>query len=92
VIGDAGLIFPEGDAGQLSECLRLCCDSESFRLELGKRGLDRVLKNFTNREIARRTLGIYAKVTGQNDAKTTCSEVAEEVRLATAEINRMDEC
>ena len=85
VIGDAGLIFPEGDAGQLSECLRLCCDNESFRLELGKRGLDRVLKNFTNREIARRTLEIYDKVTGQNDMEDARSEVVKEVRLTTAE-------
>jgi L-malate glycosyltransferase len=67
VIGDAGLIFREGNVEQLSECLRLWCDNEPLRLELGKRGLDRVLKNFTNREIARRTLEIYERVIEQPD-------------------------
>jgi L-malate glycosyltransferase len=92
VIGDAGLVFPEGDAGQLSECLRLCCDNEPFRLELSRRGLDRVLKNFTNREIARRTLEIYDKFTKYNDAEAARSEVVEEVRLGTDGINRTDTC
>jgi L-malate glycosyltransferase len=66
VIRDAGLVFHEGDVGQLSACLRLCCDNEPFRLDLGKRGLERVLKNFTNLEIARRTLQIYEHVAGKD--------------------------
>jgi len=80
VIGNAGLIFHEGDAGHLSECLRLCCDSEAFRRDLGKRGLDRAQKNFTNQEIARRTSEIYDEVAGQNDREAALIEIAEAVR------------
>ncbi|SRR6266404_56060 len=67
VIGDAGLIFHEGDVEQLSECLQLCCDDVDLRLRLGRQGLQRALKNFTNQEIARRTLEIYERVIEQPD-------------------------
>jgi len=67
VIGDAGLIFHEGDVEQLTECLQLCCDDVDLRLRLGRQGLQRALKNFTNQEIARRTLEIYERVIEQPD-------------------------
>jgi glycosyltransferase involved in cell wall biosynthesis len=67
VIGDAGLIFHEGDVEQLTECLQLCCDDVDLRLGLGRQGLQRALKNFTNQEIARRTLEIYERVIEQPD-------------------------
>jgi L-malate glycosyltransferase len=64
VIGDAGLVFREGDREQLFQCLRLCCENEGFRQAAGRRGLDRVLKSFTNQRIAEQTLQIYLQVSG----------------------------
>jgi glycosyltransferase involved in cell wall biosynthesis len=42
VIGDAGLIFPEGDAHALGNCLRRLIESPDLRRELGERGHARV--------------------------------------------------
>src|SRR6266404_1236139 len=67
VIGDAGLIFHEGDVEQLSGCLQLCRDDVGLRFSLRRQGLQRALKNFTNQEIARRTLEIYERVIEQPD-------------------------
>lgn len=62
VIGDTGLVFPEGNVGALVQALRLLCESPDFRKELGARGCARVLKNFTHRCIAERTVGFYSEV------------------------------
>jgi len=62
VIGNAGLVFRERNHKELAECLRSCCDSESFRLELRERGLERALRKYTNEEIATQTMQIYERV------------------------------
>ena len=62
VIGNAGLIFREGDCLHLCESLRLCCNNEEFRFALGTTGLERVLNNFTNLKIAEQTLLVYERV------------------------------
>jgi len=67
VIGDAGLIFHESDVEQLAERLQLCCEDVDLRSDLGRRGLQRALKSFTNQEIARRTLEIYERVMEKPD-------------------------
>ncbi len=66
VIGNAGLVFRECDHEQLLQCLRLCCENEDFRLGLRERGLERVLKNYTNEKIADQTLQIYDRVIRPN--------------------------
>jgi L-malate glycosyltransferase len=62
VIGNAGLVFPEGATVKLFQCMRLCSDSEAFRLELRERGLERAATNYTNERIADKTLRIYKRV------------------------------
>ncbi len=42
VVGDAGRVFPAGDAEQLAKELRDLCKDAHTRLELGKRGRERV--------------------------------------------------
>jgi len=59
VIGNAGLVFHKRDPGELLRCLSLCCENEPFRLDLRRRGLERVLNSFTNQTIADQTLRIY---------------------------------
>ena len=59
VIGDAGLIFPEGNALALRGHLtRLMADAD-LRRDLAARGRARVLAHYTHAQIARDTWGVY---------------------------------
>ncbi len=54
VIGDAGLIFPEGDAAALTDALMRLADP-GLRAELSQRGVTRVEAQYTQERIAART-------------------------------------
>jgi glycosyltransferase involved in cell wall biosynthesis len=62
VIGEAGLIFPEGDASALADCLQRLIDSPELRAESARRGLERVQAQYTQERIAQRTLEFYRQV------------------------------
>jgi glycosyltransferase involved in cell wall biosynthesis len=62
VIGDAGLIFPEGDAAALRDHLRALRNDSSLRRDLAQRGRQRVLDRFTQEQIARRTYAVYCSL------------------------------
>ncbi|NLE44733.1 MAG: glycosyltransferase family 4 protein [Chloroflexi bacterium] len=59
VIGDAGLIFPEGDVQSLRDCLDRLITAPHLLSELGRRGRARVLAEFTQAKIAARTREVY---------------------------------
>lgn len=59
VIGEAGLIFPEGNATALHDCLNRICTDTVLRQSLIERGHTRVLDHFTQEQIARMTVGVY---------------------------------
>lgn len=59
VVGDAGLIFPEGNAAALADHLRALRDSPVQRRDLAARGRERVLALYTQRRIAEQTLEAY---------------------------------
>jgi glycosyltransferase involved in cell wall biosynthesis len=59
VIGDAGLIVPEGNEAALSNAMERLHDDANLRRDLGKRGRERVLAYFTHRKVAVRTLEAY---------------------------------
>ena len=59
VIGDAGLIFPEGEVHGLREGLLRLHDDARLCAELGAKGRRRVLAYYTNRGIAERTSVIW---------------------------------
>jgi glycosyltransferase involved in cell wall biosynthesis len=64
VIGNAGLVVPEGDDVALREAIaRLLADRE-LREELGRRGRLRVLDCYTNARIAEQTVGVYRSALG----------------------------
>ncbi len=65
VIGDAGLIFPEGDEAALREHLRCLQDQPALRADLSQRGQQRVLDHFTQAQIARKTYEVYERVSGK---------------------------
>jgi glycosyltransferase involved in cell wall biosynthesis len=62
VIGDAGLIFPEGDAHALAGCLRRLIQSPAMREELAVRGYQRVGQHYTQEHIARCTSQVYREI------------------------------
>ncbi len=62
VIGEAGLIFPEGDARALADCLRRLIDSPELRMDLTQRGIARVQAYYTQERIAQQTLEVYQRL------------------------------
>jgi glycosyltransferase involved in cell wall biosynthesis len=62
VIGQAGLIFPEGDAEQLRARLVQLMDDAALRARLGRAGRERVLAHYTDERIAEATCSLYQEV------------------------------
>src|SRR5213076_2282720 len=65
VIGDAGLVFEEGNVQELSECIRKLMDDPVLYEDLARRGRQRVLDNYTQERIAQKTHEIYQEVLGE---------------------------
>jgi glycosyltransferase involved in cell wall biosynthesis len=62
VVGDAGLIFPEGDAAALAGCLRQLAESPDVRWELAERGYRRAVNLYSQEYVARATTVYYRKM------------------------------
>jgi glycosyltransferase involved in cell wall biosynthesis len=62
VIGDAGLIFQEGNAHDLLKQLDLLIRDREFRKKLGERGRQRVLDHYTQKKIAQATYIVYKRM------------------------------
>lgn len=59
VIGDAGLIFSEGNVTELQECLQRLMHQPGLARELADRGYRRLLEKYTNRALASQLLSFY---------------------------------
>ena len=62
VIADTGLIFPEKDGEALAKSIQTLLDNPSFALELGQRGYQRVMTNYTNKALAQKQLDFYQQL------------------------------
>ncbi len=62
VIGNSGLVFKEGDINNLYSKLELLINDVDLRMELAKKGRQRVLNNFTQERVARETYKVYKKI------------------------------
>ncbi len=62
VISNAGLVFKEGDAQELSACVRRLLDDPRLYADLARRGRQRVLENYTQGQIARQTYEVYKEM------------------------------
>ena len=62
VIGDAGLVFQEGDARALQGQLHALLARPEWRADLAQRGRARVLARYTMRRIADATADIYRRL------------------------------
>lgn len=65
VIGDAGLVFPEGDVAALRERIGRLAASPELRADLARRGRERALAEFTQAAVARRHVEVYAAMLGR---------------------------
>ena len=62
VLGDAGLVVPEGDAAELRAAFARLRDDAALRRELADRGRARVLARFTHARIAEQTYRVYRRL------------------------------
>jgi glycosyltransferase involved in cell wall biosynthesis len=62
VIGDSGLIFPEGNADALRNCIQTLIDKPELASELGDRGYHRAMERYTNRALAREQFDFYRAI------------------------------
>ena len=62
VIGEGGLIFPEGDSLALRDCIHKIITDISLRHRLAELGYQRVLEKYTNKALARRLFEFYLKL------------------------------
>ncbi|MBK1990505.1 glycosyltransferase family 4 protein [Sphaerospermopsis aphanizomenoides BCCUSP55] len=66
VIGDAGLIFPEGNAEALANCLLQLMEKPGLADNLGEMGYEKAMVKYTNKAVAKQQYEFYQelKVTG----------------------------
>jgi glycosyltransferase involved in cell wall biosynthesis len=62
VIGDAGLIFPEGDAIALADCLHQLIGSADLGQDLAERGYQRVQRLYSQECISEQTIAFYRNI------------------------------
>lgn len=62
VIGQAGLVFPEGNAPALADHLRLLMEDPTRREELAEAGYHRAMGAYTNRALAKQLLDFYGEI------------------------------
>ncbi len=64
VMGNAGMIVPEGDIDSLTAALRRLRDDPAERARLGQAGRARVLAHFTHAQVAAATVRVYEQLLG----------------------------
>jgi glycosyltransferase involved in cell wall biosynthesis len=62
VIGDAGLVFPEGDVEALRAHLQSLMTDSDLWADLSRRGRERVLARYTQTQIAAETAEVYEEI------------------------------
>jgi glycosyltransferase involved in cell wall biosynthesis len=62
VIGDAGLVFPEGQVDALCAHLARLLRDPDLRADLARKGRERVLARFTQAQVAAQTYQVYQTI------------------------------
>ncbi|QSJ17032.1 hormogonium polysaccharide biosynthesis glycosyltransferase HpsO [Nostoc sp. UHCC 0702] len=62
VIGDAGLIFSEGDAKALADCLVQLIEKPDFAQTLGEMGYQKAMVKYTNKALAKQQFEFYQEL------------------------------
>lgn len=64
VLGEAGLVFKADAPQSLVECLRQLMGDPALRVELGGKGRERALQEYSSQHVAERLYAIYGQVLG----------------------------
>jgi glycosyltransferase involved in cell wall biosynthesis len=67
VIGDAGLVYPEGDIEALRARLQALLEDPSLWQDLAKRGRKRALEHYTQARVAAQTVTVYRSLLDDRD-------------------------
>ncbi|MBW4513895.1 MAG: hormogonium polysaccharide biosynthesis glycosyltransferase HpsO [Timaviella obliquedivisa GSE-PSE-MK23-08B] len=67
VIGDTGMVFPEGNVEALRDCLARLMSQPELAIDLSKRAYSRAMECYTNRALARRQLDFYQHLLGKKN-------------------------
>ncbi|HEY9804478.1 MAG TPA: hormogonium polysaccharide biosynthesis glycosyltransferase HpsO [Leptolyngbyaceae cyanobacterium] len=62
VIGDAGLVFPEGDVQALANCLLQLMEKPDLTQELGEKGYQKAMVKYTNKALAKEQYDFYQEL------------------------------
>ncbi|MDM9379344.1 hormogonium polysaccharide biosynthesis glycosyltransferase HpsO [Chlorogloeopsis sp. ULAP01] len=62
VIENAGLVFPEGDAKALADCIVQLIEKPDLAQNLGQMGYQKVMAQYTNKALAKQQLEFYQKL------------------------------
>ncbi|MEB3217834.1 MAG: hormogonium polysaccharide biosynthesis glycosyltransferase HpsO [Nostocales cyanobacterium 94392] len=62
VIGEAGLIFPEGNVKELANCLQQLIDNPNLTENIGQMGYTKAMAQYTNTALAKQQLEFYQEL------------------------------
>ncbi|NER06406.1 MAG: glycosyltransferase family 4 protein [Okeania sp. SIO3C4] len=62
VIGDTGLVFPEGNVEGLKNCLMQLMEQKELTEELGKKGYEKAMYQYTNQALAKQLFDFYQEL------------------------------
>jgi L-malate glycosyltransferase len=66
VIGEAGLVFPEGNVSELRKCLSQLMENSELRDNLAQLGYEKALNQYTNQALAQQLLDFYKQISDNN--------------------------
>lgn len=66
VIGEAGLVFPEGNVAELQKCLMQLMENPELKDRLAKLGYQKAMNQYTNKALAKQLLDFYKQITDKN--------------------------
>jgi glycosyltransferase involved in cell wall biosynthesis len=62
IIADAGLVFPEGDIRALTTCIERLMEDVGLRKDLGNKGRERTIKNYSWKTVAKQYVSMYEEL------------------------------
>jgi glycosyltransferase involved in cell wall biosynthesis len=62
VVGDAGILVPANDPGELAGAIAMLCSADELRDELGRKGRARAIERFDSRTVAKRVGEVFGMV------------------------------
>ncbi len=71
VVGDAGLVVPESDPGALAAAISQLNADRNGAAEMGRRGFERVQREFSWESVARQMAAIYQRCNSKNQTLVT---------------------